>query len=240
MQDAVFSRGQVIQALWPAFGPDSNSPQHRAEVPPTFVTRVRKLGEFGIPDVKRPGQHGVFIEYTAYDAFEIGIGLDLQDTGFNQAEVGFFVGHARPKLRQAFEYVCTNPAPMGGFGAARDKPSMPVRLYFADGDSPHGLGDARRVLQADHSVFLSFAYHSVREAWEHWNPKDVSGWNGKGTAPLFLRLKLLFGLRQIAEELDLLTLRKRDRTRVVLELGSLAALVLEGLRTAQASRRGPS
>ncbi len=70
-----FKRGQVQLALWGMFARTGSAPHRLDDVPRTFATRVRKFGEFGVPvsAEERPGKPGVDIEYTAYQAFELGV-----------------------------------------------------------------------------------------------------------------------------------------------------------------------
>jgi hypothetical protein len=46
-----------------------------------------------LSDEEKPGQPGIDIEYTAYNAFELAAALTCQDTGLKQSEVAFFIRH---------------------------------------------------------------------------------------------------------------------------------------------------
>src|SRR3712207_2111799 len=116
-------------------------PPRPDDVPRTFATRVRKFGEFGIPLGKeeRPNQPGVDIGYTAYQAFELGVALDMQDNGLNQAEIGFFLRNIRPQLRDVHERILASPPAGREVVSAEDRPLSPARPYIPDAD-PNGFG----------------------------------------------------------------------------------------------------
>ena len=184
-KDETFKRGQVQLALWGMFARTGAMPPRPGDVPRTFATRVRKFGEFGVPvsAKERPGQPGVDIEYTAYQAFELGVALDMQDNGLNQAEIGFFLRNIRPRLRDVHKRILASPPSGREVVLAKDRPLSPARPYIKGAD-PAGLGDPSRAEEADTSVFMTFRYVEVQEAWRRL-AFDGSDWTGKGRHPLY-------------------------------------------------------
>ncbi len=233
-----FRRGQVQLALWRLFSHSGSTPPRPGDVPRNFATRVRKFGEFGVPvsAEERPGQPGVDIEYTAYQAFELGVALDMQDNGLNQAEIGFFLRDVRPRLRDVHERILASPPSGREVMLATDRPLSPAGVYIKGAD-PDGLGDPFRVKEADTSVFMTFRYVEVRDAWAGLT-FDEADWAGKGRPPLFLGPKFHCGLAALMDEVDRLAVSDKDRIRTVIELSNLAVRLLEALRSAPPTRRG--
>jgi hypothetical protein len=94
MNTGTYKRGQAVLALWQTFaGPNPVAPS-------TFARRVSKFIELGVGTGERPGA-GTDIGFDLPAVFEIGIALDLQDTGLNQLEVARFVMIYRRQLREA-------------------------------------------------------------------------------------------------------------------------------------------
>jgi len=233
-----FKRGQVQLALWRLFSRPGSTPPRPDDVPRTFVTRVRKFGEFGIPLglEERPGQPGKDIEYTAYQAFELGVALDIQDNGLNQAEIGFFLRNVRPRLRGVHERILASPPAGREVVLAKDRPRSPPRPYIKGAD-PEGLGDPSRADEADTSVFMTFRYIEVQEAWPGLT-FDASDWTGKGRHPLILGPEFHYGLAALIDEMGRLAESDKDRIRTVIELSNPAVRLLEALRSAPPTRRG--
>jgi hypothetical protein len=237
-KDETFKRGQVQLALWGMFARTGAMPPRPGDVPRTFATRVRKFGEFGVPVAaeERPGQPGVDIEYTAYQAFELAVALDMQDNGLNQAEIGFFLRNVRPGLRDVHERILDSPPSGREVMLAKDRPLSPAGVYIKGAD-PNGLGDPFRAEEADTSVFMTFRYVEVREAWGGLT-FEASDWAGKGPPPIFLQPKFHFGLIELMEEMYRLAASDKDRIRTVIELSNLAVRLLDALRSAPPTRRG--
>jgi hypothetical protein len=91
--------------------------------------------------------------------------------------------------------------------------------------------------EADTSVFMTFRYVEVQEAWPGL-AFDASDWEGKGRHPLFLEPKFHFGLAELIAEMDRLAASDKDRIRTVIELSNLAVRLLDALRSAPPTRRG--
>ena len=119
---------------------------------------------------------------------------------------------------------------------AKDRPLSLARPYIKGAD-PAGLGDPSRADEADTSVFMTFRYVEVQEAWPRL-AFDGSDWTGKGRHPLILRPQFHFGLAELMAEMGLLAVSDKDRIRTVIELSNLGARLLEALRDAPPTRRG--
>lgn len=133
-----FQRGQVDHALWALFSPDRSAP------PPTFLGRIRKLLDIdrakivlagtnvadpaphAFHDVGLPGQ-GIEMQFSAFDAFCLAIGLDLLELGFKQAEIVFLLRHIRDDLAITFGEILLNPP------AGRMRQEFDNRVYMAVG-----------------------------------------------------------------------------------------------------------
>jgi hypothetical protein len=234
---STFKRGQVIWAVWRAFSHLGQDPRPE-QVPTTFKTRVRKMGELGVPlsEKEKPGQSGIDIEYTAYNAFELAVALTCQDTGLKQSEVAFFMRHSRPALRACYERIMASPPSPGMQILGRDRPNSPTRMVVQAPD-PKGLGDPSRSNVADTSCFMSFRYVEIREAWSNLKFKS-SDWGGKGEHPFFFVPKFHYGLVELAKEMDWIAAAYQDNIRIVIELSNLAVIVTESLTRAPEIRRG--
>jgi hypothetical protein len=228
-----FKRGQVVWAVWRAF-----SHLGQDQVPAAFKTRVRKMSELGVPlsQKEKPGQPGIDIEYTAYNAFELAVALTCQDTGLKQSEVAFFVRHSRSSLRTCYQRIMASPPSPSMLILGTDRPNSPRRIVVQDGD-PKGLGDQSRAKIADTSCFMSFRYVEIREAWSKLKFKS-SDWGGKGEQPFFFVPKFHYGLAALAKEMDWIATAYQDNIRIVIELSNLAVIVTEALKQAPETRRG--
>jgi hypothetical protein len=97
-----YQRAQIILSLWSAFAPRSWTPgMPLKNVPKVFVRRVRNFLDrgVGITADRRAGQKGVFQEYEAEDAVELGIGLSLQNAGMPQSEIVTFLLGSQDAIR---------------------------------------------------------------------------------------------------------------------------------------------
>src|SRR5262245_61740008 len=162
---STFKRGQVIWAVWRAFSHLGQDPRPE-QVPATFKTRVRKMGELGVPlsENEKPGQSGIDIEYTAYNAFELAVALTCQDNGLKQSEVAFFIRKISSDLRVCYErIIASRPSPTEEI-PAEHRPNSPKQMVILGGD-PRGLGDPSRTKLADLSCFMSFRYVEIRQGW---------------------------------------------------------------------------
>jgi len=230
-----FKRGQVVWAVWRAF---SHLGQDPRRIPAAFKTRVRKMNELGVPlsQKEKPGQPGIDIEYTAYNAFELAVALTCQDTGLKQSEVAFFMRHSRPSLRTCYERIMASPPSPSMQILGRDRPKSPPCMVMQGGD-PKGLGDQNRANVADTSCFMSFRYVEIREAWSNLKFKSTD-WGGKGKHPFFFVPKFHYGLAELAKEMDWIATAYQDNIRIVIELSNLAVIVTESLKRAPEIRRG--
>jgi hypothetical protein len=220
-----FKRGQVVWALWRAFS-------HRDEkVPPAFSTRLRKMGELGVPlsEKERPGQAGIDIDYTVDHAFELGVALKCLDAGLKQSEVAFFMHHIRDDLREVYRAIMASPPSPRQRILAKDRPNSPARMVVAGGD-PQGLGDPLRSSLSDNSVYMTFRSVEIREAWGTSKSKKKE--------PFIFVPKFLRGLEAVTEEMERLSHYIGDDTRIVIELSNLAVIVTDCLKEAPEMRRG--
>jgi len=230
-----FKRGQVVWAVWRSF---SHLGQDPRQIPAAFKTRVRKMNELGVPlsQKEKPGQPGIDIEYTPFNAFELAVALTCQDTGLKQSEVAFFVRQSRPSLRASYERIMASPPSPSMQIAATDRPKSPRGMVVQGGD-PNGLGDQSRANVADTSCFMSFRYVEIREAWGNLKSKP-SDRGRKGGYPFFFAPKFHYGLAELAREMDWIATAYQDNLRIVIELSNLAVIVTEALKQAPEMRRG--
>jgi len=220
-----FKRGQVAWALWRAFS------QRDEKVPAAFSTRLRKMGELGVPlsEKERPGQAGIDIDYTVHHAFELGVALKCLDIGLKQSEVAFFMHHIRDDLREVYRAIMASPPSPRQRIFAKDSPNSPARMVVAGGDRK-GLGDPLRSNLSDNSVYMTFRSVEIREAWGTSKSKKKE--------PFIFVPKFLRGLEALTEEMERLAHYIGDDTRIVIELSNFAVLLTDSLKQAPQMRRG--
>src|SRR5260370_2021050 len=129
-----FKRGQVGWALWRAFSRGDE------KVPAAFSTRLRKMGELGVPlsEKERPGQAGIDIDYTVHHAFELGVALKCLDIGLKQSEVAFFMHHIRDDLREVYRAIMASPPSPRQRIFATTSPNIPPPMVITVAN-PTGL-----------------------------------------------------------------------------------------------------
>jgi hypothetical protein len=220
-----FKRGQVVWALWRVFS------RRRDRVPAAFATRVRKLGELGVPlsAKERPGQAGIDIDYMVEHAFELGVALKCLDIGLKQSEVAFFMQHIRDDLREVYRTIMASPPSPGQRIFAKDRPNSPACMVVAGGN-PRRLGDTTRCNISDNSVYMTFRSVEIREAW------DAS--QSKKKEPFIFVPKFHQGLEAVTEEIERLAHYIEDHSRIVIELSNFAVLLTDALQEAPQMRRG--
>jgi hypothetical protein len=220
-----FKRGQVVSALWRAFA------HGRDKVHPTFATRIRKMGELGVPlsERERPGQAGIDIDYTVEHAFELGVALKCLDTGLKQSEVAFFMRHVRDDLREVYRTIMASPPSPRQRIFAKDRPNSPARMVVTGGN-PKGLGDPLRSNVSDTSVYMTFRSVEIREAW--------GASQSKKKEPFIFVPKFHRGLEAVTEEIEKLAHYIEDDIRIVIELSNFAVLLTDALQQAPQMRRG--
>jgi hypothetical protein len=221
-----FKRGQLVWAVWRAFShSDADAP------PKQFLTRVRKMGEFGVPvaQTQRPGQPGVDVNYTAEHAFELAFALKCLDVGLKQSEVAYFVEHIRKELDWAYKQIMLSPPLIDQHTAMEDRPLSPRQMAVVEGSSKK-LANSMRKHFADTSFYITFRTVEIREAWGKYPKKDKT--------PFIYAPKFHRGLALLAEEMERLADFRTDDTRIVIELSNLAAVVSASLDKAPVLRRG--
>lgn len=127
-RNRTFKRGQVEFALWRFF---SHLRSQSDKPPPVFPTRIKRLLELDlefyrknrlkrIPGgrIKAPGfafvdrepqGQGRDVAFTSFNAFCLGLGLELLDAGFKQSEIVFVMSYIRPQLEEQYEIIRKSP-----------------------------------------------------------------------------------------------------------------------------------
>lgn len=240
-ESETYMRGQAIWALWHWF----SRGRLGDAVPSHFVTRVRKMGELGVPIAlnERPGKPGVDIRYTPEDVFELCVALTLQDTGLKQSEVAFLIHYSRADLRAWYREIMIDPPPPRQGRLHSDlkeevRHKTPTRLVAAYSNKTDPLADRDRRREADQNIYMVFRYSEVKEAWNLGSPVSHDGWQGKGEPPIILKPKYLRGVVALAAEFDHLSWGVWDKVRIVVELSSMAATLTTSLQQAPLVTRG--
>lgn len=219
-KESAFKRGQVAWAAWQVFSRHGPDDPRRTNIPTMFLTRIRKMGELGVPlaAAERPGQSGRDIEYSLYHAFELTTALMLQDMGLKQAEVAYFVQEIRGRLRGVLDLILANPPSSREPIDARARPDLPSSTM------PDGF------IYADTSCFMVFRYVELVEAW---NWKDDANRKTFFTYPEFC-----FGAEALKNQFMKLSFKPHDHSRLIVELSFVVALLVEYLDKAPVVKRG--
>ncbi|MBL8564811.1 MAG: hypothetical protein JNM89_03745 [Hyphomicrobiaceae bacterium] len=222
MSDVTFKRGQVEWALWRAL----TIGRGFADQPPAvFRTRIKRLLDLDRdnnadePAFAPHGEgQGVELQFTPFDVFCLGIGLDLLDIGFKQGEVVQLIRHLRPELEGWLPHLLARPSLIDRQNhLARQHPDLPT--VERKGRAP--LADSR--------VFLVLGRIEATEALVE---TEASGGEAALLAPIFCA-----GLDRLREAiLDLMPLRRR--VAAVLEITAMAQAVDTFLAKAPTFARG--
>lgn len=233
MSNQTYKRGQVEWALWRAFRPLGS----RDDGPvPLFKTRIKRLldldREYDTSDLDVAGGSdfafvapveggsGVEAAYAPVDAFCIGIGLELLDTGFKQGEIVVLMRHLRADLAHWFPALLSRPSLLERQNhLARNHPNLPVI------ERPRGapLADAR--------VFMVLNRIELTEVL------SVSPAISKSKQAVFREPVFSEGMSGLAQDLSRL-MPMHQRTAVVLEITMLAQAVTAFLEAAPLMVRG--
>jgi hypothetical protein len=219
-----FKRGQVVGALWRVWSGGGDD-----KVPAAFSTRIRKLGELGVPlsRKEKPGRAGIDSRYTVEHGFELGVALKCLESGLKQGEVAYFMYHIRDDLRECYRAIMASPPSPGQNILAKDRPNSPACMVVTGGN-PAALGDPRRSNVSDNSIYMTF------------RTVEIPGAQGASKAkkkeifvPKFHR-----GLESVTEEIERLAQYIGDDIRIVIELSNFAVLLTEALKVVPQMRRG--
>lgn len=233
MSNQTYKRGQVEWALWRAFRPLGS----RDDGPvPLFKTRIKRLldldREYDISNLDVAGGSdfafvapveggsGVEAAYGPVDAFCLGIGLELLDTGFKQGEIVVLMRHLRAELEHWFPTLLSRPSLLDRQNhLARNHPNLPVI------ERPRGasLADAR--------VFLVLNRIELTEVLSV-SPAMPNSNQAAFREPVFAQ-----GMSGLAQDLARL-MPLHQRTAIVLEVTLLAQAVTTFLEAAPLTVRG--
>ena len=130
---ATFKRNQVEEALWRALGRGS-TPQSSV-----FAACIKRLLDLDRKeDIAQfpgyafldalPGGKGIEAAYTGFDAFCLGIGIDLLDAGFTQRDIVFLLRRIRADLKIQYGQILQMKPVFGQCVAATDRPGCAVIL----------------------------------------------------------------------------------------------------------------
>lgn len=233
VSNQTYKRGQVEWALWRAFRPLGSRDDGP---PPVFKTRIKRLldldREFDTVDLDvAPGADFAFVApvdggsgaeaaYAPVDAFCLGIGLDLLDTGFKQGEIVVLMRYLRSNLERWFPALVSRPSLIDRQNhLARNHPNLPVI------DRPRGapLADAR--------VFMVLNRIELTEVL------SISPAKQKSNQALFREPAFSEGVSGLTNDLARI-MPLHQRTVIVLEVTMLAQTVSAYLEAAPRMARG--
>jgi len=220
-----FKRGQIEAALWRMMVRS----QDPSLIPQVFRTRVKRLLDidrkeqvyesevmkqrnFAFSD-EAPVGRGADALYSSFDVFCLGVGLDLLDLGFKQAETVFFLQNVRADLRGAYQWIMNNPPAPRQHIPTEDRPNCPSYDYH-------------RIRIADCRIYMRFTKVELKELF----------FSAKPNVPFFFRPDFFYGIEHLGKEL-----RKRqydDRKSVLMELADFAVLLHEKLASTPPTPRG--
>jgi len=225
-----YRRGQVEQALWQYFRFGSTD---RPAPPPVFRTRIKRLLEldrakekydesemphsrFAFVDETPSGQ-GSDVSYTPFNAFCLGLGLDLLDTGYKQSEVVFLLRHIRTTLEDEFTRILEHPPLPRQAILAEDQPDCPT---YEEND----------LRWADCRVFMLITKVEIKEVFGAPSNRKSK------TTPLIFTPVFCYGIEALRAELH--RMKFNYRKVLVLELAHTAAMVRDLLRKTTVVKRG--
>jgi hypothetical protein len=226
MSSQIFKRGQVTSALWQILTNLGGEPTS------VFSSRIKRLLDIdrtsdGVrttglePDQYAFGTYpdqgkGFETEFSIFDAFCLGIAMDMLSAGFNAQEIVYLFRHIKADIRGAFDIALANP------------PVHRTTLYPKD--RPHAPTYRRKgKLVADCRVFALIQRIELPE-----NFRDARGRHSGG--PTFTPPQFLRGLNALNESIDDLT--DYDRYLYIQEVAVLAARLEEILPSIAEIKRG--
>jgi hypothetical protein len=225
VSNPTFKRGQVEWALWRAF---TLYRTHADTPPPIFKTRIKRLLDLDREDgadryafVAPVDGSGVESAYAPFDAFCLGLALDLLDVGFKQGEIVLVMRHLRPELETWFPKVLGYPSLIDRQNHLSNRhPDLPA-IERGGGRAP--LADAR--------VFLILNRVELTEIF------SARTGGGKASPPVVLEPEFCRGTADLQGRLQKLMPLHR-RTVIVVEITALAQAVAGFLDKAPLVPRG--
>lgn len=229
MSNVAYKRGQVEWALWRAFTLHRN----RSDEPPqVFKTRIKRLLDVDREDGPDPtsaahafaatagGGTGVETLFAPFDAFCLGLALDLLDIGFKQGEVVLVMRHLREELDEWFPDLIERPSLIDRQNhLARQHPDLPI--IERPGRAP--LADAR--------VFLLLNKVELTEAML------LPDGGSRSPQPVILAPEICVGVAGLEKRVQALMPLHR-RSLIVVEVAALAQAIVAFLDEAPALARG--
>lgn len=215
---ATFKRNQVEEALWRALGRGS-TPQSSV-----FAACIKRLLDLDRKeDVAQfpgyafldalPGGKGIEGAYTGFDAFCLGIGIDLLDAGFTQRDIVFLLRHIRADLKRQYDQILQMKPVFGQYVAAMDRPGCPV--IVVDG-----------VEMADFRIYMVVGRVDLSDLLKA----------SANTTPMIYTPMFIRGATALAEGFN--TRTWEERKAMVVEIAEFASRLEWELSQALAKRRG--
>ena len=228
--EVTYRRGQVEWALWRWFA----DVQRDDRPPKPFLTRIKRLleidrsdsvprGAEAVPVVRfafidqAPANKGTDVEFSAFNAFCLAIGLDMLDAGFNQAEVVFVLRYIRNDIKQEYERALKRPPTPRTFAPAKDMPDLPSF-------------EERGLRKADPRIFMILNKVELVERFPTWKAKGTKG------APLISKPVFRHGIEALRDEVH--ELGYNHRRALVFEIAHTAVIVTNFLKKAPVIKRG--
>lgn len=228
--ETAYRRGQVEWALWRWFA----DVQRDDRPPKPFLTRIKRLleidrsdsvprGAEAVPVVRfafinqAPANKGTDVEFSAFNAFCLALGLDMLDAGFNQSEVVFVLCYTRNELEQEFARALARPPAPRTFALADDMPDLPSF-------------EERGISKADPRIFMVLNKVELVERFPTWKAKGTKG------APLISKPVFRCGIEALRDELH--ELGYNHRRALVFEIAHTAVVVTDLLKKAPVIKRG--
>lgn len=226
MSNTTFKRNQIEAATWSVMSASTSA------APRIFLTRLKRLLETdrkfrhekirGITSAEcafsehRTEGKGFEAEFSNFDAFCLGLGLDMLDAGYNPQEIVFLIRHIRHDLEREFDESLRNPVTHRQSIDPKERPGCPSIDHKGT-----KIADCRRFLVLQKIV--------VTEA--------LHGAAGKGKAkPMFLHPIYCQGLAGLMKELN--EAGDRYRKAYVQELAHLACRITTALDETPPIKRG--
>ncbi len=225
-----FQRRQVEWALWQYFSRGRPVPGKPLKV---FATRIKRLLEldrgqaeimesevpharYAFFDVDAEGQ-GKSIPYSPFNAFCLGVGLDLLDIGFKQSEVVFLLRHIRTDLEKQFDLILAQPPAPRQRMAPEDRPDCPT---YEEGGN----------VWADCRVYLIVRKVEMTEVFPGQEARR------RRKEPIIHSPVFCAGINALRDEMH--RMNHQDRKALVLELAHTAYMVQGFLFDAPIAKRG--